>query len=111
MIRQILTTIPSTVYWIATLAVVVTTYATPVVTLGLLVVIAGLYLYRLREKHYYLIFLVTSVGGPIGEMIAIYMGVWEYTLPHFNGIPYWLPVVWGMAGVSAVKIGEKLKQL
>lgn len=39
---------------------------------------------------------------------AIHMGSWRYTYPIFLGIPLWLPLVWGGAGLYIAILARKL---
>lgn len=59
-----------------------------------------------HKKHDAYFFIVGAIVGPIGEIIAIYFGVWQYANPSFLGIPMWLPFVWGLAIVLIKRIAE-----
>ncbi|MBS3051354.1 MAG: DUF2878 family protein [Candidatus Aenigmarchaeota archaeon] len=50
------------------------------------------------------VYIVSAVFGPVGEMAAIYFGVWSYSNPTVLGIPMWLPFLWGMAGMLLYRI-------
>lgn len=80
-------------------------------TLLLLVILACMHvgtLYLLRSKRYLAIYAAASVLGPAAEAISIYAGAWSYSDPSFLGIPLWLPLVWGSAGVLFMKLSETL---
>lgn len=62
----------------------------------------------LKERSYIYIFVIAGVFGPLAEIIAIYAGAWQYSLPQLLGIPLWLPPLWGLAGVFLVRIWQKL---
>jgi len=47
-----------------------------------------------------------AIIGPIGEIICIYFGVWQYTNPTFFGIPIWLPFAWSLATMLIKRIAE-----
>lgn len=49
-------------------------------------------------------FLAVCISGPIAEAIAIYAGVWTYTTPWYIGIPLWLPLAWGNAGLYIMRL-------
>src|SRR3989338_4959757 len=51
------------------------------------------------------IFIVSSILGPIAEIVAIRFGVWSYSNPVFLGIPPWLPIAWGEASLFSYKTG------
>jgi hypothetical protein len=44
--------------------------------------------------------------GAFSEIIAIRANTWEYNSHQFLGIPIWLPVLWGIAGVCFVFIAR-----
>lgn len=50
------------------------------------------------------IYVISAVFGPVGEIVAIYFGVWSYSNPTLLGIPIWLPFLWGMAGMLLYRI-------
>ncbi len=52
-----------------------------------------------REQRLWPIYLGTFIGGPLAEAIVIAFGGWTYADSHFLGIPFWLPFIWGNAGV------------
>ena len=59
-----------------------------------------------HKKHDAYFFIVGAIVGPIGEIVAISFGVWQYTNPSFLGIPIWLPLVWGLAVVLIKRVAE-----
>lgn len=73
-------------------------------TLFLVLIIASVILLKKGDKIDLLAFLVSMVAGPIGEIVAIYFGAWEYSNPSFIGIPIWLPLLWGIAGITLRRI-------
>jgi hypothetical protein len=50
---------------------------------------------------------VAFVLGPAGEIVAVYLGAWEYSKPFYL-IPIWLPFLWGVAALFMKKITETL---
>lgn len=58
----------------------------------------GLYLCAPASSRF-AVFLTTAIAGPLAEITAIHFGAWEYTYPVLAGIPLWLPLVWGGAGL------------
>ena len=54
-----------------------------------------------------LFFVLPAILGPLGEFVAISFGAWEYSLPLLN-IPLWLPLMWGVGGLSLKKIADVL---
>jgi hypothetical protein len=59
-----------------------------------------------HKKHDVYFFISGAIIGPVGEIICIYFGVWQYTNPTFLGIPLWLPFAWGFATMLIKRIGE-----
>ncbi|MFQ5349815.1 MAG: hypothetical protein ACE5EG_05165 [Thermoanaerobaculia bacterium] len=70
-------------------------------------VLAGGMLLRWHSRSDVLFFLLASSLGPLGESVAISFGAWQYALP-WAGIPLWLPVGWGVAGLYLKKTSEVL---
>ena len=88
----------------AAIAVVARTWTNNGLTLilmGLLWIIA---LALWHKKHDLIRFLAAAVLGPVAEIIAIQYGAWYYSNPSFLGIPAWLPLLWGFAGVMIARI-------
>ena len=69
---------------------------------------AGLIIYLGRARRDTLLFILSALWGAIAEMVAIAFGAWSYTIPFTFGIPYWLPLVWGTAGVFLVRLYDAL---
>lgn len=57
------------------------------------------------------IFIFVALLAPLFEMIAIFFGVWKYTLPNIVNVPIWLFVLWGDAGALIYQITLEIKQL
>ena len=60
------------------------------------------------DYRYIILFILVFVSGPIAEAIAIHFGTWTYANGAFNGIPAWLPFVWGNAGLYIVRLHSLL---
>jgi len=45
------------------------------------------------------LFIVAGILGAIAEIIAVQFGAWNYANPSSIGVPYWLPLLWGMAAI------------
>jgi len=58
------------------------------------------------KKHDSYFFVIAAIVGPIGEIVAIGFGVWQYANPTFLGIPLWLPLAWGLFAVMIKRIAE-----
>ena len=96
---------------IIALVLVASLYQSPYVLFGGLVILAGSwYYFFLQDTVYLKIFLVTGCLGPCTEIVATYAGAWQYTMPQFAGIPVWLPVLWGLAGVFIAQLWQKVNR-
>ncbi len=81
-------------------------YADNIIVTALLLLTLAVGMKFWYKKHDVYFFVVGTVLGPIGEVVAIYFGAWQYTNPTFLGIPMWLPIVWGLAAVLIKRISE-----
>ena len=54
-------------------------------------------------------FLSAAAIGPVMEMIVIYHGAWHYGNPTFAGIPFWLPILWGLSGIFFAKVSQHVE--
>lgn len=59
-----------------------------------------------HKKHDAYFFVIGAITGPLGEIVAIIFGVWQYANPTFLGIPMWLPFAWGLAVVMIKRVAE-----
>jgi hypothetical protein len=66
---------------------------------GLLLVLAAVMLWRWHERSDVLFFALSAIFGPLGEIVCIHSGAWEYGAPSLGFIPPWLPLGWGIAGL------------
>jgi len=53
--------------------------------------------FKKDKEHYY--FVVAAIAGPIGEAVVSNSGLWTYAGDTILGIPYWLPLAWGITAV------------
>jgi len=60
-----------------------------------------------HAKSDFVFYFVAFVLGPLGELVAIYFGAWEYSKPLYF-IPVWLPFLWGIAALFMKKLSETL---
>lgn len=74
---------------------------------GVALVAAGI-LALYQDRVLYAVFVVVGLMGAAAEAVAISHGAWIYSRPQLLGIPVWLPVLWGIAGVTVVRIERKL---
>lgn len=52
------------------------------------------------------IFITGAVIGPIGEIICVHFGAWQYANPTLFGIPVWLPLAWGLTTMVIKRVVE-----
>lgn len=55
--------------------------------------------------------IAVGILGPVAEMKAVGEGAWAYTEPHIEGVPVWLFLVWGAAGIFISSAYEFLRVL
>ena len=63
-----------------------------------------------RPKHDLLLFVLAGLLGAGAESYAISRYAWSYTLPWKAGIPYWLILVWGTAGIFLARLSDAIKE-
>lgn len=66
------------------------------------------YWYKLHDIY---LFITGAVVGPLGEIICISFGAWQYANPTLLGIPLWLPFAWGFATVLIKRIAETFMRI
>lgn len=66
--------------------------------------IAAIYIWRSRETV--LLYFLCAFLGAFSEYAGVYIGAWRYTNPDIMGVPAWLPLLWGLAGLSMMKLGS-----
>lgn len=61
------------------------------------------------KKQYLAIYAVAFIAGPLAEALCIYFGAWSYNTPHILGVPIWLGMVWGAAGILFANLAVRLE--
>jgi hypothetical protein len=56
------------------------------------------------------IFIFIGIGATILEIIAVYTGIWRYTITNFLDVHFLLFIVWGNAGTIRYQISKNLKE-
>ena len=64
-----------------------------------------------HEKQDISLFIMSAIGGSIGEIICIYFGVWTYNNASFLGIPLWLPLLLGFSSVMIKRVAHTVTHL
>ena len=75
----------------------------------LLLLIGILMLSINRSKTKLIVFLFCGFYGTIAEALAIYYGAWQYNNDSFLNVPFWLPVLWGIAAISILETANFIK--
>lgn len=63
-----------------------------------------------HEKSDIATYILAAVFGPLAEMISINSGAWQYSNSNAFGIPIWLPLMWGMAGMLANRVSKAVQK-
>ena len=71
---------------------------------GLLIIISAVMIGMGKNKEDFYLYIVIFFIGATAEAIGVASGAWSYTLPDIIGIPFWLPFVWGNAGIMSKRI-------
>lgn len=80
----------------------------PKLLTALLMANAAFMIFIGKPKHDLFLFLCAGVCGSAAEIFAISYGSWSYPMPDFSGIPIWLSLVWGTAGVFLVRLSNAI---
>ncbi len=75
-----------------------------------LAVTSGLMLYITKSRTVFSVFLFCFILGPLSEALCIWFDAWNYSTPHILGFPFWLPFVWGNAGITIFYLADTLRQ-
>lgn len=67
-----------------------------------LVILTLVELWNIKSRKVLLVFIISAFGGSFVEIMAVHLGIWQYVLPEFFGIPIWLIPAWGNAGIIIV---------
>ncbi len=86
--------------FLCTLITVAFLFQTPLLVVVMLLIIHSLYFVITKDrKESLIIYLGVGVLGASAELLCILTGAWEYSNTDTFGMPYWLPLVWGSAGL------------
>jgi hypothetical protein len=81
-------------------------------TLALLVIAATMILSGTRRAHDTLFFILAGIWGALSEAVAVnFGGAWHYSSPFQFGIPLWLPILWGIAGIFLIRLSDTVAEL
>lgn len=96
---------------VLSLLAVVSLYAHEVLLLFTLLALGSSLLLVKRSLVELFLFVICGLAGALAEMIAIFHGTWYYNTQHLYGIPFWLPVLWGLAAIFIKRVYEDLLHL
>lgn len=75
------------------------------VVLTIIMILIGIIYFRLfKRKDDYIYFAVAAIFGPVGEVLGTTSGLWKYNGFTVFGIPYWLPLAWGLTAVMVKRL-------
>lgn len=56
-------------------------------------------------------FILVSVGGTFVEVLLVNIAhAWSYATPHFLGIPIYMPIFWGVVGITIIVLYDGLNK-
>lgn len=103
----------SCVFGILSLVSVSLLWKSPALLAGVLVLLGALMLRMRNSKGDFLLYSVCAISGALAETAAIHTGAWAYASPSIFGIPYWLPLLWGIAALfikgTAIELDDILR--
>ena len=101
--RLVKPTILFLLFFILWILVISSLWTNPALLTIILIIISAAYflLFKERKGQYY--FLAGAIFGPVGEALVSATGLWTYHGEAILGIPYWLPLAWGITAVALQK--------
>jgi uncharacterized membrane protein YoaT (DUF817 family) len=78
---------------------------------AVLVILAALALFYRRSRIMVPVFIFGMVFGTFAEVFAVHLGAWSYASPDFLGVPIWLFVLWGNAGLLFYMVAMEFERL
>lgn len=78
----------------------------PALTSPLLIILAFIKHKKFPLKREFLLFVLSAMWGALAESVAIFAGAWSYTQPQLINIPFWLPFLWGLTGITGITFYE-----
>ncbi len=97
-------------FGLATFIVVLLFYKNILLTTGVLAVIAIIGLVKWKSLRTLKIFIFVGIFGTLAEIVAIKIGIWDYSITKFLDVPLWLFLVWGNAGAFIHQISKEIKE-
>ena len=97
-------------YYVVCIGLAGAFWSRPVFLMAAYVSLSVVMLLRWHEIDDLTFYAVPFILGPVGEVVGIYYGAWQYAKP-LALIPVWLPFAWGCAGLYMKKTSEALVTL
>jgi hypothetical protein len=83
-------------------------WQSPVLLTAILLFLSCAVLIGKRNQQDLVIFLICGAMGALAEILVVAFGAWSYSMPQFLGIPYWLPLAWGISALFIRNVERKL---
>ena len=85
-----------------------TLWPQPLVLTTLILTVSITYFLLFKKKNDLLFFVVAAIAGPVGEGLVSSSGLWKYSGQTIFGIPYWLPLAWGITAIIIKRLIDSL---
>jgi hypothetical protein len=83
-------------------------WQSPLFLTAILLFLSCIVLIGKRNQQDFVIFLTCGALGALAEIFVVAFGAWSYSLPQFLGIPYWLPLAWGISSLFIRHVERRL---
>ena len=70
-----------------------------------------LVLLKWTNKEEKILYFTAFILVPIYDIVLVPTGIWSYGNPTIFGIPIWIPLVYGILTVVAIKISKSINQI
>ncbi len=71
----------------------------PLLLAGILLLLSVYFVLMRKNVEDFYLFFVAGILGAFAEIVAVLFGAWTYAVPSPIGVPYWLPLLWGLAAL------------
>ena len=82
----------------------------PLLLTLILLVESGIMILLYMDRSDIYLFVACGLCGAMAESIAVFFGAWDYSRIDIIGIPIWLPILWGVAGIFIKRVDIKINQ-
>lgn len=84
-------------------------YSNELLLFILLLVLSTIILKLYWSKKELALFIIVGIAGALAEVVAIAFGAWTYAYKSLYTVPFWLPVLWGIAGIFIKRMYEHIE--